>query len=137
MRARTRFAVGLVAAALSGLPVRADELPIVGTGDGMEMLSALASVFTADHAETRVLVPPSIGSGGAIAAVGADRAVLGRIARPLSDAERAQGLIERPIMRIPSAVYVHRSAGVSALTAEQLAGIYAGAIENWKDVGGN
>ena len=130
MRARTRFAVGLVAAALSGLPVRADELPIVGTGNGMEMLSALASVFTADHAETRVLVPPSIGSGGAIAAVGADRAVLGRIARPLSDAERGEALRDLPVVRIPSAVFVHPSAGVTALSAAQVADIYAGRVDN-------
>jgi phosphate transport system substrate-binding protein len=136
MRARFTLVAGLVAMLMSGASVRADELSIVGTGDGMEMLTALASVFAADHAETRVLVPPSIGSGGAIAAVGADRAVLGRIARPLSEAERELALRALPIVRIPSAVFVHPSAGVSGLSAAQVADIYAGKVENWRELGG-
>src|SRR3954471_17932305 len=134
MRARFTLVAGLIATLMSGASVRAAELSIVGTGDGMEMLTALASVFAADHAETRVLVPPSIGSGGAIAAVGADRAVLGRIARPLSDAERGETLRDLPVVRIPSAVFVHPSAGVTALSAAQVADIYAGRLDNWRDL---
>jgi phosphate transport system substrate-binding protein len=113
------------------------ELVVVGTGDGMEMLQTVAAAYSAEAPDTTVIVPPSIGSGGAVAAVGAERNNLGRIARPLSDKERAQGLIDAPIMQIPAAIYVHRSAGVTGLTTEQLAGIYSGAIQNWNEVGGN
>ncbi|MBP0651644.1 substrate-binding domain-containing protein, partial [Mycobacterium tuberculosis] len=84
----------------------------------------------------RTTIPPSIGSGGGIAAVASDRAVLARVARPLSEAERAQGLTAVPIVRIPSAIFAHPSAGVTALTAAQLTGIFAGTTTAWTDVGG-
>jgi phosphate transport system substrate-binding protein len=114
----------------------ANELPVVGTGDGIEILRVLGAAYTADHPETAVLVPPSIHSSGGIAAVGSNKEVLGRIARPLSESERAAGLISVPVFRLPTAIYVHRSAGVTDLSAKQLADIYAGTITNWRDVGG-
>jgi phosphate transport system substrate-binding protein len=71
-----------------------------------------------------------------VAAVGSDKEVLGRIARPLSESEKASGLLEVPVFRLPAAIYVHRSIGVDNLAAQQLADIYAGKITNWRDVGG-
>jgi phosphate transport system substrate-binding protein len=115
---------------------RADDLPIVGTGDGVDILRSLATAFSAEAPDTKVSVPPSIGSGGGIAAVGADRAVLGRVARPLTEAEKAQGIKFVPLVRIPSAIYTHPTAGVGALTSDQLVAIYSGSITTWKDVGG-
>src|SRR5205085_1966260 len=79
---------------------------------------------------------PSIGSGGGVAAVGSEKEVLARVARPLSDTERGLGLVATPVFRLPSAFFVHRSAGVSGLSTQQLADIYAGKITNWRDVGG-
>jgi phosphate transport system substrate-binding protein len=67
------------------------EFAVVGTGDGIELLQAVAAAFNADHAGMSAAVPPSIGSGGAVTAVGADRHKLGRVARDLTPAERAQG----------------------------------------------
>src|SRR5262245_46475134 len=114
----------------------AGELPVVGTGDGIEVLRVLGAAYTADNPQTIVRVPPSIHSSGGVAAVGSDREVLGRIARPLSDSEKTAGLIAVPVFRLPAAIYVHRSAGVSSVTAKQLADIYAGNVTNWRDVGG-
>src|SRR3712207_5531095 len=99
----------LTAALLSCSPGFADGLAIVGTGDGMEMLHAVSVVFSTEQPDVLVSVPPSIGSGGAVAAVGADRNVLGRVARPLKDSEKEQGLEATPIVRIPSAFFVHPS----------------------------
>jgi phosphate transport system substrate-binding protein len=62
--------------------------------------------------------------------------VLARVARPLSDSEKDAGLVATPVFRLPSAFFVHRGAGVKGLTNAQLAGIYAGKITNWRDVGG-
>lgn len=121
---------------LACVPAGAGTLNVVGTGDGIDMMRSLAAVFTADNPAILVNVPPSIGSGGAVAAVGADKEPLGRVARPLSAAESAQGLIYTPVVRIPSAIMVHPSTGVKGLTSAQLAGIYAGDITNWKEVGG-
>lgn len=136
MRER-RWVFAVLAASFWSHSALSSDLEVVGTGDGLELLQSIAAAYSTDRPGNTVIVPPSIGSGGAVTAVGAERNTLGRIARPLSEQERAQGLIEAPIMRIPSAIYVHRSAGVTGLTAEQLTGIYSGAIQNWKEVGGN
>lgn len=116
--------------------VSAADLAIVGTGDGAEILQAVAAAFNADHEGTKAVVPPSIGSGGAVAAVGAGRQELGRVARPLTEQEVAQGLVATPLVRIPSAIFAHPDAGVRSLTSDQLAGIFAGRVENWREVGG-
>jgi phosphate transport system substrate-binding protein len=126
----------LAAFALTITPAYSRELVVVGTGDGMELLQAVAASYTADKPGTAVIVPPSIGSGGAIAAVGAERNELGRVARPLNEKELAQGLVDAPVMRIPSAIYVHPSAKIDRLSAEQLVGIYSGTIQSWDEVGG-
>jgi phosphate transport system substrate-binding protein len=114
----------------------AGELSVVGTGDGIDLLRAVGTAYMADHPETNVIVPPSIGSGGGIAAVNADKEVLARIARPLSDSEKDAGLVATPVFRLPSAFFVHRGTGVTGLSSAQLADIYAGKITNWREVGG-
>src|SRR3954466_8676482 len=120
-----------------GLSAHAGDLSVVGTGDGIDLLRALGAAYTAAHPDTNVIVPPSIGSGGGIAAVGSGKEVLGRIARPLSDSEKQAGLVATPVFRLPSAFFVHRSAGISQLTSAQLADVYRGKITNWRDVGGS
>ena len=100
---------------------QAGDLSVVGTGDGIDLLRALGAAYTADHPDTNVIVPPSIGSGGGVAAVGSNKEVLARVARPLSDSEKEAGLIATPVFRLPSAFFVHRSAGVSSLSSTQLA----------------
>lgn len=132
---RLPLAVPVVLLSLSG-NVCAGDLSVVGTGDGIDLLRALGAAYTADHPDTNVIVPPSIGSGGGIAAVGSNKEVLARIARPLSDSEKEAGLVATPVFRLPSAFFVHRSAGVSSLTTTQLADIYSGKVTNWRDVGG-
>jgi phosphate transport system substrate-binding protein len=121
---------------LATVPSLGAEFAVVGTGDGIELLQAVASAFNADHEGMSAVVPPSIGSGGAVAAVGADRHKLGRVARQLTDAERAQGLQEAPLVRMPSAVFVHPDAGLRSLTSAQLAAIFSGQVENWSELGG-
>jgi phosphate transport system substrate-binding protein len=128
--------VAIPLAAMSPSGLVAGDLSVVGTGDGIDLLRALGAAYTADHPDTNVVVPPSIGSGGGVAAVGSNKEVLARVARPLSDSEKEAGLIATPVFRLPSAFFVHRSAGVLSLTNTQLAGIYSGKITNWRDVGG-
>ncbi|HSG95393.1 MAG TPA: phosphate ABC transporter substrate-binding protein, partial [Afifellaceae bacterium] len=76
------------------------EYRVVGTGDGMDVLIALGAAYTADNPGSIVVIPPSIGSGGGIAAVGSEKEVLGRIARPLSSTERELGLVATPVFRL-------------------------------------
>jgi phosphate transport system substrate-binding protein len=125
-----------VALAASWSSAAAGELPVVGTGDGIEVLRVLGAAYTADHPQTVVRVPPSIHSSGGVAAVGSNKEVLGRIARPLTESEKAAGLVAVPVFRLPAAIYVHPTAGVTNLTAKQLTDVYSGAVTNWRDVGG-
>ena len=128
------FAAGLCLAAPGQAETRV--LEIVGTGDGIDLLRAVGASFMEQDKSVRVEVPPSIGSGGGIAAVGSGKAVLGRVARKLSDAEAASGMNYKPIARLPSAFFVNPSAGVSDITNAQLLAIYSGRVTNWKELGG-
>src|SRR2546421_10494410 len=134
------IAIRVLAASFAALcfsaNAEAGDLSVVGTGDGIDLLRALGAAYTADHPDTNVIVPPSIGSGGGIAAVSSNKEVLARAARPLSDSEKEAGLVATPVFRLPSAFFVHRSAGVSSLSSAQLTDIYRGKITNWRDVGG-
>lgn len=122
-------------AVVCGIAV-AEPLRVDGTGDGLEMLRAVAALYRAEQGGD-VLLPASIGSGGGIAAVVSGAAPLARIARPLKPTEVEAGLIALPIARIPTAIIASRSAGVSKLTSDQLASIYRGDVTDWSEVGGS
>ena len=111
-------------------------LEIVGTGDGLELLRALADHYSKSNPNVRVEIPPSIGSGGGIAAVGSGRALLGRVARELTSVEREAGIVYTPIALMPSSFFAHPSAKVTSITSAQLFDIYTGRVANWKEVGG-
>ena len=135
-----RRLIGTVAASLvltSAVLAAPDELSIVGTGDGIDVLRALGTAFMAENKPIWIDIPPSIGSGGGIAAVGTDKAILGRVARALTDSEAAAGLRYEPFAKLPSAFYVHPSTGVTSLTNAQLADVFTGRVTNWSEVGGN
>lgn len=115
----------------------AEELRIVGTGDGLQLLRDVAARFNEGAAGTEVVVPDSIGSGGGIAAVTAGDERIARVARVLKPSEQAVGLQYVPFARIPSVFFVHPSAGVRSLTSGQLRAIFEGKSRSWADVGGN
>src|SRR3954464_10406203 len=95
-----RLLAAPIAALCLSATAQAGDLSVVGTGDGIDLLRALGTAYTAAHPDTNVIVPPSIGSGGGIAAVGSGKEVLGRIARPLSDSEKQAGLVATPVFRL-------------------------------------
>jgi phosphate transport system substrate-binding protein len=135
---RPKAAGILVAAILSSTaPAFADaRLSVVGTGDGLDVLRAIAVAFTQENRSIQVLVPPSIHSQGGIVAVASGRELVGRVARKLKPEEAALGIIYKPIFRLPAAFYVHPNVGVSSITTTQIADIYTGRVTNWKEVGG-
>jgi phosphate transport system substrate-binding protein len=129
--------VSLCCFILQSAPATAQSgLKVVGTGDGLEMLQEIGAGFTETYPDIKLDIPPSIGSGGGIAAVSSGAERMGRVARPLKDSEVEYGLVYLPIAKIPSAIFAHPSTGITSLTSEQLVKIYSGEISNWADVGG-
>ena len=114
----------------------AEKLAVVGTGDGIEILKALGASFTSENPEITIDVPPSIHSAGGIREVSQGNAIVGRIARPLKEDERAFGFRVVPIFRQPTVFFAHRSAKVTSLTSDQLVDIFSGTVKNWSEVGG-
>jgi phosphate transport system substrate-binding protein len=114
----------------------ASDLVVPGTGDGLDIFRVVADAYTADYSDTVVIVPPSVQSSGGIAAVSGGRAALGRIARPLTAEEIADGLVQIPVFKVPCVFFINPAAKVYNLTSDQVVGIYRGEITDWQEVGG-
>ncbi|EAV41128.1 hypothetical protein SIAM614_01926 [Stappia aggregata IAM 12614] len=100
------------------------------------MLQEIGVGFTEKYPDINLEIPPSIGSGGGIAAVSSGTERLGRVARALKDSEVEYGLVYLPIAKIPSAIFTHPSTGVEAVTSDELVRLYTGEITNWSELGG-
>ncbi len=122
--------VGLLPAA-----VAAENITIVGTGDGIKVLQSIGKVFSEIHPGITVIVPASIGSSGGIKAVGNDKYRLGRVARKIKNKEKPYGLSYRPFAKVSVTFFVNHSVDVSNLSTKEILGIYSGQIKNWQDVG--
>ena len=133
---RALFSLALCSTLAAVPGFAAEKLAVVGTGDGIEVLKAVAAAFTAENPEITIDVPPSIHSAGGIREVSQGNAIVGRIARPLKEDELGLGLRVIPIFRQPTVFFAHRSAKVKTLTTEQLVGIFNGTVKNWSEVGG-
>jgi phosphate transport system substrate-binding protein len=116
--------------------VLAEDIPIVGTGAGMGLMEAVVAEYLKANPQAGLTVPPSIGSGGGITAVGKDKAILGRVSRPLKDSEKEMGLSYLEFAKLPIVFYSHPSSGAKSLSQAQLIDIFEGKIDNWKAVGG-
>jgi phosphate transport system substrate-binding protein len=125
-----------VCSVLAAVPCSAADLAVVGTGDGVQILTALATAFTSENPEIIIDLPPSVHSAGGIKAVANGDAIVGRIARPLHQNELGLGLRVIPIFHQPTAFFVHPSANVKSLTADQLVAVFSGTVKNWREVGG-
>ncbi|MFQ4136248.1 substrate-binding domain-containing protein [Nodosilinea sp. PGN35] len=76
-------------------------------------------------------------SNEAVAAVAAGKGDLAAIGRPLTEAEKAEGLVTMPISRIKIAIIVGLDNPFSGdLTMDDFAQIFRGEITDWSEVGG-
>jgi len=118
------------------IPAAAEEIVIVGTGAGTEIVDGLGKAFSKATPGVTIAVPKSIGTGGGIKAVGTDEAKLGRVGRGIKEKERAYGLTYLPVAKLPIVIMTHKGVGVKDLTPQQICDIFSGKVNNWKDVGG-
>ena len=134
---RALFSLALCST-LAAVPCSASEkLVVAGTGDGVQVLTALAAAFMSDYPEITIDLPPSVHSAGGIRAVVQGDAILGRSARPLNPIELELGLRVVPIFQQPTVFFVHPSAKIKDLTPDQLVQVFSGTVSNWREVGGD
>lgn len=116
-----------------GASAQENALRVGGTGTTLGTMERLARAFEQANSGQRVEVMPSLGSTGGIKAVTAGAIDIGLSARPLTDEERRQGAVALEYGRSPLALTVQKLLGVTDITTQQLADIYAGKIGRWPD----
>jgi phosphate transport system substrate-binding protein len=124
---RARTALGAVLAGLAlAAPVAAESVRISGTGSGVGGMLLLANAFMSDHADVKIDVLPAIGSSGGISALIAGKLELAVSNRPPNDKEIAEAAMTAvEYARTPFVIVVHRDLGVNALSAAELAALFA------------
>lgn len=120
---------------LPGLAVAAS-LAVPGTGACEAVMGKLADAFNERNPVHRVTVPPSIGSDGGIRAVIDEQAPVARVARPLTGEEGRAGLTYRVFAKDAVVFAAGRQVKLEGLSQGQLADIFRGKINNWREVGG-
>lgn len=110
---------------------------ICGSGDSQNLLRHLAAAYEQFHPDVSIDVQDSIGSSGGIKATAAGKCDLGRVARPLKEKEQRLNLSYLLFADSPVVFVVNSSVtGVTSITGPQVAGIFAGVITHWSELGG-
>lgn len=117
-------------------PGQASSLEIPGTGACEVLLRGVAEAFNKQHPHHQVIVPPSIGTVGGMRLVTSDQAVLVRVARPLTEEEKGQGLSYLPFARDMVIFAVGAKVPLRNITTAQLVAVYRGKFTTWQDLGG-
>jgi phosphate transport system substrate-binding protein len=117
--------------------VRAEDISIPGSGNCEFVLAQLAKAFNASQNRHRVSVPPSTGTAGALRDLNDDKATIGRVGRPLREAETAKGLTYFSMGRDPVVFAGGKGVSAKTITDAQLLDVYAGKIRDWRELGGS
>lgn len=116
--------------------VIAEEISIPGVEEGSDILRALAIAFGGHGEGKLVLVPPTIGAGGAVSDVISERAALARINRALNNDEKQAGVVEFPLFDLPVVLIAHPAIARRNLTSAEWNRVRNGQLRNWRDLGG-
>ena len=100
-----------------------------------KVIGSLGEAFTNQNRQVKFTYNPT-GSGAGIAAVQAGRCDIGLSSRNLKDEEKKAGLKATPVALDGIAVVVNPQNKVANLSVHQIADIFSGKIQNWKEVGG-
>ncbi|WMW64828.1 phosphate ABC transporter substrate-binding protein [Nitratidesulfovibrio liaohensis] len=138
------LALCLAAASAVAAPLDAFA-PQSGLTGSLDIAGGTAHIPVMKEAAKRIMtVNPALrisvaggGSGVGVQQVGEGLVAIGNTGRPLTEAEvQKYGLVSFPFAIDGVAVVVSPANPVTGLTGKQVADIFAGAITNWKDVGG-
>lgn len=124
-------ALGMLAALLSPASAAAETLKIGGTGAVTEGLRQLAPAFEAETG-IRLEVIPSLGTGGANAAVADGVIGISVAGRDLKPSEISRGLIVAGAFRTPFGLVTSRP-GPDSIASRDVAGLYRDPAPVWPD----
>lgn len=110
-----------------------ETIRVGGTGSALGGMQLLAQAFMKAHPESRVVVLPSLGSGGGIKALLSGKIDVSVSARPLKDSEKAKGINDQEYASSPVVFATHKETAVDGVTLEELPALYAGETNVWPD----
>ena len=136
---RAAIRVALIAAGL--VPsvsdsVFAQQVTIDGSTGMFPIATELVQAFKFKNAAAPIVLGRGSPSMSAMRDVADGKIVIGLSSDPLGETERAAGLQSIEVARTAVVFGVNSAVTIAGLTSEQVCGIYAGKIKNWKDVGG-
>ena len=105
---------------------------IAGSGSNIAVTRKLVDEFQKTQ-KIKINLPDSIGSGGGIAGVLQGKVDLALTSRPLTDSEKAKGLIEKPYALSGLAIAVGADVPDNNLTYDELISIYQGSKKTWSN----
>ena len=106
-------------------------LQVGGTGSSLGTMRLLGAAFEKNNPGVKVLVPPSIGSSGAVRAVSKGALDIGLVSRPLTEEERGLELSVITYAKTPFILVAWRTVAADELTLDDLERIYRGALSKW------
>ncbi len=109
----------------------AETISISGTGSGVGTMRVLAQAFMKLNPSEKILILPTMGSGGGVNALLAgvlDVAVTGR---PPQKKELSRGIVGIEYGKTPFVIVVAEGSEHPGLTINQLADIYSGKMNKW------
>lgn len=127
----------LAAAIFFVLPPGSDAatLTIPGTGACEAVLRSVATAYERTHPLARIVIPPSVHSGGGIRQVLSGDAVLARVSRRPTPEEGGKKLVHRVFARDAVVFAVGYGVRARGLTIRQIVDIFSGKTERWDDLG--
>ncbi|NJK37782.1 MAG: DUF4912 domain-containing protein [Oscillatoriales cyanobacterium RM2_1_1] len=112
------------------------KVSIDGSSSMEKINEALKQKFESQNSGAQVNLS-NTGTDEALQALKNDQVDLAAIGRPLTDAEKAEGLVEVPVRRSKIAIIVSPDSPFDGnLTIDQFAQIFRGEVTNWDQVGG-
>jgi len=125
----------LFAAILVGAAKADDKstLTIGGTGSALGGMKLLATAYMKSNPEVRVVVLPSLGSGGGIKALLSDKVDISLSSRPLKPAEQTKGIVATEYARSPIVFATHHESSVVDVKLDELPPVYSGDSSTWPD----
>jgi phosphate transport system substrate-binding protein len=102
-----------------------------GTGSALAAMNILAAAYGKSEPGPAIEILPSLGTSGGLRALQAGAIQIALSTRPLTEAERANGLRDLPYARTPLAFATHQESGIDTISRDDLVRIYAGELTEW------